>query len=113
MLSILILLLYLALQVTSKTLHFDFNITWVEANPDGLHERRTIGVNDEWPPPQIEGTVGDIVVLNVQNLLEDQSTSLHFHGISMKGTPQMDGTVGISQCPILPGKTFQYIFQVR
>ncbi|KAL3486609.1 multicopper oxidase [Aspergillus germanicus] len=112
MLSTIILLFYLTLQVASETLHFDFNITWVEANPDGLHEQRTIGVNDEWPPPQIEGNVGDIVVLNVRNLLDHQSISLHFHGISMRRTPHMDGAVGVSQCPILPGKTFQYIFQL-
>ncbi|KAJ0417397.1 multicopper oxidase [Aspergillus carlsbadensis] len=112
MLLISILLLSLALQVASETLHLDFNITWVAVNPDGLRERRTIGVNDQWPPPRIEGNVGDIVVLNVRNLLEGQSTSLHLHGISMKGTPHMDGASGVSQCPILPGNTFQYIFEL-
>ncbi|KAL3447445.1 multicopper oxidase [Aspergillus insuetus] len=112
MLSLRILLLCFALQVAPKTLHFDFNITWVEAIPDGLHERRTIGVNDKWPPPQIEGDIGDIVVLNVRNLPKDQSTSLHFHGIPMRGTPDMDGAVGVSQCPISPGNTFRYIFEL-
>ncbi|CEL01029.1 hypothetical protein ASPCAL00621 [Aspergillus calidoustus] len=112
MLSIWILSLCLALRVASETLHFDYNITRVSANPGGLHERPTIGVNGKWPPPQIQGNVGDVVVLNVRNLLENQSTSLHFHGISMKGTPHMDGAAGVSQCPILPGKTFEYIFQL-
>jgi iron transport multicopper oxidase len=28
---------------------YDWNITYVNANPDGLHERRVIGVNGQFP----------------------------------------------------------------
>jgi iron transport multicopper oxidase len=44
----------LALQVASPALagikEVWWNLTYVEnANPDGLHERRVIGVNGTWP----------------------------------------------------------------
>ncbi|KAL3467182.1 Cupredoxin [Aspergillus heterothallicus] len=113
MFTVCVLLLYLVAQVASKTIHFDFNITTVLANPDGLHERPVIGLNGQWPPPMIEASVGDVIVINARNLLlPDQPISLHFHGISMKGTPHMDGASQVSQCGILPGKEFEYIFQV-
>ncbi|KAL2839493.1 Cupredoxin [Aspergillus pseudoustus] len=112
MLLVSLLSLYLVACVASETIHFEFNITQVLSNPDGLHIRPAIGVNDQWPPPQIEARVGDTIVVNILNLLTNQSTSLHFHGISMKGTPHMDGAAQVSQCPIRPGDEFQYIFQV-
>jgi iron transport multicopper oxidase len=38
---------------TAKTVTYDFNVTWVTANPDGLMERKVIGVNNQWPLPVI------------------------------------------------------------
>ncbi|KAL1297859.1 hypothetical protein AAFC00_006385 [Neodothiora populina] len=40
------------------------------------------------------------------------STAIHWHGIYQNGTNWMDGTVGISQCPIAPGHNFTYEFTV-
>ncbi|RAL13547.1 uncharacterized protein BO97DRAFT_342725 [Aspergillus homomorphus CBS 101889] len=99
--------------VLSKTVEYDFNITWVLANPDGARLRPTIGINHEWPLPQIQVDLGDTVVVNVLNSLGNQSTALHFHGIFMEGTPHMDGTAQVSQCAIRPGSSFQYKFQVN
>lgn len=91
---------------------YDFNITWVRANPDGLFERPTIGINNEWPLPIIRATVGDRVIVNVENQLGNQSTTLHFHGLYMNGTAQMDGPLQVSQCDISPGTKFRYNFTV-
>jgi hypothetical protein len=52
-------------------------------------------------------------VINVHNHLGNQSTSLHFHGLFMNGTTQMDGPSQVSQCPILPGESMTYNFTVR
>ncbi|RDA93810.1 hypothetical protein CP533_6348 [Ophiocordyceps camponoti-saundersi (nom. inval.)] len=98
--------------VSAATVSYDFNITWVRANPDGAHERPVIGINGQWPIPRIEANVGDNVVVRVRNQLGNQTTSLHFHGLFMKGTPHMDGPDAVSQCPIPPGAEFTYNFTI-
>ncbi|MCJ1231986.1 hypothetical protein MMC12_008667 [Toensbergia leucococca] len=97
----------------AATITYDFNITWVMANPDGAFNRPTIGINGQWPLPQITATVGDRVIVNVNNQLGNQTTSLHFHGLYMNGTTEMDGVVGVSQCAIPPGGSFKYDFQIN
>ena len=37
-----------------------------------------------------------------------EGVSIHWHGLYQRGTPWMDGPEMISQCPILPGQTFEY-----
>jgi hypothetical protein len=91
---------------------YNFNVGWVTRNPDGLFERPVIGINGQWPIPRIEATVGDRVVVNVNNQLGNESTSLHFHGLFMNGTNEMDGVVGVTQCGIPPGVSFTYNFTV-
>ncbi len=106
------LLLLLGFSAQATTVTYDFNITWVVTNPDGVFHRPTIGINGQWPLPHITATVGDRVVVNVNNQLGNQSTSLHFHGLYMNGTTHMDGPVGVSQCSIPPGASFTYNFMV-
>ncbi len=108
-----VLLLYFSFLVSGAVVTYDFNITWVITNPDGAFQRPTLGINGQWPIPQIRATVGDSVVVNVNNQLGNQSTSLHFHGLYMNGTTHMDGPVGTSQCSIPPGSSFTYKFKVR
>ena len=55
--------------VDAATVTHDFNVTWVTSNPDGLFERPTIGINGQWPVPQITAAVGDNVEIRVHNLL--------------------------------------------
>jgi iron transport multicopper oxidase len=107
-----LLQLVLSLAAEAKTVTYDFNITWVRANPDGQFERSTIGINNEWPLPVIRADVGDTVVVNVENGLGNATTSLHFHGLFQNGTAHMDGAIGATQCAIVPGATFKYNFTV-
>ncbi|KAM6477817.1 Cupredoxin [Trichoderma sp. SZMC 28011] len=97
---------------SAATVNYDFNITWVTANPDGAFARPVIGINNQWPIPRIEANIGDRIVINVNNQLGNQSTSLHFHGLFMNGTTHMDGPVGVSQCEIPPGHSFKYDFTI-
>ncbi|PHH66840.1 hypothetical protein CDD81_5972 [Ophiocordyceps australis] len=97
----------------AATVTYDFNVTWVRANPDGAFERPVIGINNQWPIPQIEANVGDQVVVKVQNQLGNQTTTLHFHGLFMNGTSHMDGPAGVTQCPIPPGASFTYNFTIN
>ncbi|UKZ86062.1 uncharacterized protein TrAFT101_001902 [Trichoderma asperellum] len=98
---------------SAATVNYDFNITWVTANPDGAFPRPVIGINNQWPIPRIEANVGDRIIINVNNQLGNQSTSLHFHGMYQNGTTHMDGPVGVSQCQIPPGYSFQYNFTIN
>ncbi|KAL4736471.1 Cupredoxin [Aspergillus similis] len=97
----------------AKTHNFDWNITWVTANPDGLQPRPVIGINNEWPLPLLNFTKGDRVIANVHNGLGNQSTSVHFHGFFQNGTTEMDGPPGLTQCNIPPGETMLYNFTIN
>ena len=55
---------------------------------------------------------GDWIEVSVTNNL-NEATSLHWHGFLQKGTPWFDGTTGVTQCPIAPGKTFIYRFRAE
>ena len=106
------LLLTFALVVEAATVTYDFNITWVRANPDGIFERPTIGINGQWPLPVMTATKGDTVIVNVDNQLGNQSTTLHFHGLFQNGSTSMDGPASVTQCGIPSGSKFTYNFTV-
>jgi iron transport multicopper oxidase len=106
------LLLLITSIAEAATVVYDFNITWVTSNPDGAFERTTIGINNQWPLPIITATKGDQIIVNVDNQLGNQSTTLHFHGLFMNGTSDMDGPGQVTQCPIQPGSQFTYNFTV-
>jgi iron transport multicopper oxidase len=106
--------LFLALSAslaTCKTITYNWSIDFVNAAPDNF-TRQVIGINGQWPCPTIEGTVGDQIVVHVTNNLGTQSTGLHFHGLNQFGTQVMDGPTGVTQCPIQPGGTFTYSFNL-
>ncbi|CAI7624527.1 unnamed protein product [Penicillium manginii] len=96
----------------AKTVTLDFNATWVNANPDGLHERKVVGINGQWPLPVIEVDKGDRLVVNMFNGLGDKYTSIHWHGMFQNGTNDMDGPSMVTQCPIAPGSSMTYNFTV-
>ncbi|QDS77480.1 hypothetical protein FKW77_000023 [Venturia effusa] len=96
----------------AATVVYDFNASWITANPDGQFERSVIGLNGQWPIPTIHVTVGDQLIVNLHNGLGNVSTSLHFHGMWQNGTTNMDGATGVSQCLTPPGSTFTYNFTV-
>lgn len=61
----------LASLATAAKQTFDWNITWVTANPDGQHERPVIGINNAWPLPRLNITRGDRVVVNMHNQVRE------------------------------------------
>lgn len=62
------------------------------------------------PGPPIQACVNDIIIVEVHNNVLNQDMSIHWHGVDQKGTPYMDGTPMITQCPIGYGQTFKYAF---
>lgn len=112
MLALVLLFFGFAPLAFSKIVTYDWHITWVNAAPDG-YSRAVIGINGQWPCPQIDVNVGDRLIVKVWNDLGNQSTSLHWHGIHQRGSTEMDGSSGTNQCPIAPGVYFEYDFIVR
>ncbi|KAK4249289.1 multicopper oxidase [Corynascus novoguineensis] len=97
--------------VGAETVTYDWNVTWVWATPDGFG-RPVIGINNQWPCPTIHATAGDVVVINLNNKLGNQTTGLHFHGINQLQTANMDGPSGVTQCTIPPDTAVKYQFTV-
>ena len=110
-LSLCSLFLFLAL-AQAAIVTYNFNLTWVTRNPDAAFDRPVIGINNQWPIPTIEATVGDTIVVNVENHLGNRTGSLHFHGMYQHGTNHMDGAGHVTQCPIPVGGKFKYEFDV-
>ena len=102
----------LAATVLADVRTYDFTVGWVNRNPDGLQERRVMGINGQWPIPAIHANIGDQVVVNLKNDLGDRPCSLHFHGLFQNGTTHMDGVAQSTQCPIPANSTFTYAFNV-
>ncbi|KAJ3829467.1 laccase 1 [Lentinula raphanica] len=79
-------------------------------SPDGF-SRSAVLADGVFPGPLIVLTKGDHVRINVVNKLTDESmlkvTSIHWHGLFQKGSTWADG-----QCPIVPGDSFLYEFDV-
>lgn len=63
------------------------------------------------PGPTIEVCFGDTVMVDVQNHLMGDTTTIHWHGLHQRDTPYMDGVPFISQCGIQPEQTFRYEFK--
>ncbi|CCD25949.2 ferroxidase FET5 NDAI_0G01730 [Naumovozyma dairenensis CBS 421] len=101
----------------AKTRQFNFTASWITAKPDGIHEKKMIGFNGKWPPPDIHVNKGDRIELYLTNGFQDNHTvtSLHFHGMFQNSTFDdnqnlMDGPSMVTQCPIVPGQTYLYNF---
>jgi len=89
---------------------YNWTIRDQEHNPDGVY-RSMMLVNSQFPGPLIEVNEGDTIVVHVDNQAVN-ATSIHWHGMYQNSTPYMDGTVGITQCPIAPNSKFTYEFKV-
>lgn len=90
------------LTITSSTL-------WQQCDPFGP----TTVINSTFPGPVLRARVGEILQVRVINHLptsahDGGNLTMHFHGLSMRMHPVMDGTTMISQWPITPGNFFDY-----
>ena len=78
---------------------------------DGVSYRRYIAVNSRIPGPTLIITEDQLVKVRVVNSLTSEAITIHWHGMHQRNTPWMDGVGFISQYPIGPGETFDYIFK--
>ncbi|KAL0946355.1 hypothetical protein HGRIS_012588 [Hohenbuehelia grisea] len=112
--------LFVALAVTRGTTasigpSADLHITNANLAPDGFR-RAVVLAGDTFPGPVVRGKRGDSFAINVINDLTDgtmsKTTSIHWHGLFMKGSNWADGGAMVNQCPIGPRNSFLYSFSV-
>ncbi|KAI0490166.1 multicopper oxidase-domain-containing protein [Xylaria cf. heliscus] len=94
----------------SQVREYEWTITDGEGSPDGVH-RPMMLINNQFPGPLIEINENDVLSVKVLNKASN-ATALHWHGIFQNGTNWMDGAAGVTQCPIAPGQSYQYKFNV-
>lgn len=68
-------------------------------------EVRMMGYNGQIPGPAIKVKQGETAYIQFTNNL-DMETTVHWHGIRLKN--EFDGVPGVTQDPVLPGKSFMY-----
>ncbi|KAK1986185.1 multicopper oxidase [Colletotrichum cereale] len=91
---------------------FDFTVSnLTDIAPDGVHKPAML-INNQFPGPTIEADWGDFVQIHVHNQLQNNGTSFHWHGMHLRGQNDQDGTNGVTECPIPPGQSRTYSFQL-
>ncbi|PWW80147.1 Multicopper oxidase [Tuber magnatum] len=75
--------------------------------PDG-YRRTMLTFNGTFPGPTIYADWGDTVRIHIANNMENNGTSVHWHGVRQWGTTEQDGANGITQCALAPGNSQTY-----
>ncbi|KAG5999529.1 hypothetical protein E4U43_002016 [Claviceps pusilla] len=96
-----------------RTIALHWNITRGPRRPDGVLKQVYL-INGQFPGPTVEARSGDELHISVFNGIADadEGIAIHWHGMTLKGSNEMDGVVGITQCAVGPGSTFAYKFNV-
>ncbi|KAK5108026.1 hypothetical protein LTR62_008861 [Meristemomyces frigidus] len=95
---------------TGRTVSYNFDITNVTLAPDGF-TRPVMAINGQYPGPTIEANWGDMISITVNNQLQSNGTSIHWHGVRQYHNNGQDGVPGVTECPLAPGQTKTYTFQ--
>ncbi|KAF2860096.1 multicopper oxidase [Piedraia hortae CBS 480.64] len=97
---------------TGKTVTYDLTVTNTTCNPDGNGARTCLLINNQYPGPLIRASWGDNLVITVHNKMQDNGTSIHWHGVRQLNSMGSDGVGGVTECPIAPGDSKTYRFRV-
>eukprot|EP00882_Tetradesmus_deserticola_P032525 GHRQ01036966.1.p1 GENE.GHRQ01036966.1~~GHRQ01036966.1.p1 ORF type:complete len:208 (+),score=41.28 GHRQ01036966.1:131-754(+) len=101
----------------SNPQRYTLDVTVGTRAPDCV-SRKVILINGEFQP-KLTFMQGDWVEVTVVNNIPadwpsvSSGITVHWRGFSLRGTPWMDGTKYISQCPIPAKSSFTYKFQVN
>ncbi|SJX65875.1 related to cell surface ferroxidase [Sporisorium reilianum f. sp. reilianum] len=90
---------------------YNWTLTQVLSNPAGTTKQMRL-VNGLFPGPKVEGNIGDRIIVHIQNEMP-VPTTIHWHGQYQRGSNQMDGSAGITECGIAPGTSFTYNWTVQ
>lgn len=97
---------------TGKTCSANWVITNTTLNYDGI-DRLALAINGQVPGPLLECNWGDTIQVTVTNKMQDNATTIHWHGMIQKGTNDQDGVPGVTECAVSPGETRTYTFKAN
>ncbi|KAK0076164.1 hypothetical protein PV326_011020 [Microctonus aethiopoides] len=80
---------------------------------DGADVSGIIVANRQFPGPAIQVCLGDMVIVDVKNIVPGNHLSIHWHGIYQKDWQHYDGVPFLTQCPISECSTFRYQWRAQ
>ena len=96
---------------TGNTKTYSLEITNTTCDTDGHGQQECLLVNNQYPGPTIIADWGDTIQVTVKNSMQDNGTSIHWHGIRQYHSTGEDGVNGITECALAPGDSRTYTFQ--
>src|ERR1700722_14546193 len=93
--------------------HYDIYASDMPLNLDGVEMADGQVFNGSYPGPMIHACWGDTIEVTVYNNLEENGTSVHWHGMRKWNTPEMNGENADTQCAIAPSQSLTYTFKAQ
>ncbi|KZS91064.1 Coriolopsis Gallica laccase collected At 8.98 Kev [Sistotremastrum niveocremeum HHB9708] len=96
-----------------STRHYGLELRGGLVAPDGF-PRTAVTINNGFAGPLITALKHDSLEIKVNNQIRNQNlyplTSVHWHGFFQHRTATEDGVGWVTQCPIVPGRFYDYHF---
>ncbi|KAM1594658.1 hypothetical protein ACFX15_000966 [Malus domestica] len=105
------LFIFFALAVSAEDIFLDWHVTLDTSIKPASVDQPVIAINGQFPGPLINGTTNDMFHVNVFNEM-DEPLLITWNGIQQRLNSWQDGVSG-TNCPILPGNNWTYMFQFK
>ncbi|KAK9910030.1 hypothetical protein M0R45_034007 [Rubus argutus] len=106
-----ILLIFLACGAYAEHIFLDWDVAIDTNIKPAFVDQPVITINGKFPGPLINATTNDVVHVNVFNHV-DEPLLITWNGIQQRLNSWQDGVSG-TNCPILPGTNWTYVFQLK
>ena len=93
----------------AETVNYELKIAETILSPAG-EKIKTLTINGGIPGPVLKFKVGDVAHIKVQNNLDNEETSIHWHGLLLPN--EQDGVPYLTTPPIKPGKSHMFEFKL-
>jgi FtsP/CotA-like multicopper oxidase with cupredoxin domain len=90
---------------------YTLRVAGTALDPDGQATVTAITANGTLPGPEIRARQGEQLRILVENQLDDQPTTIHWHGVLVPAG--MDGVPQVSNAPIAARRTYVYEYPLR
>ncbi|XP_047146962.1 laccase-4-like [Vigna umbellata] len=94
--------------VECRVRHYKFHVV-AKQTSRLCSSKSIVTINGKFPGPTLYAREDDTVLVKVINQV-NHNVTIHWHGVRQLRTGWADGPAYVTQCPILPGKTYVYNF---